>query len=329
MRKFSLILVTILIFSVMSAQDVIVYTAHQNFDSRIYVMDMQGAVLDYFEYANYRMLDLEVVNNEVYVTDAFIPCVYKFNVINGNLELIVHDITLYYFYGIAYDGNYFYLNEWDMNRYDINGDKFGTASFDQSVHGSCWDDEYLWTLDEGEISCWDISNWPNIVEITANNFSAPTAECRGLWFDGENFWSAESKESLGSIYKFDYAGNVIQQWLEPAFKGWSACTVDEYFSTEESNQNEMSSSLKQNQPNPVILTKNSSTEFNFYLNSKSHIKFKVYDLKGRLIKELVSAEFSHGNHSIVWKDIQAPPGVYLYHLETDKIKTTKKMLILK
>ncbi len=206
-----------------------VYTAHQNFDSRIYVLDMQGSVLDYFEYANYRMLDLEVINNEVYVTDAFIPCVYKFDLDNGNLELIVHDITLYYFYGIVYDGNYFYLNEWDMNRYDINGNKFGTASFDQTVQSSCWDGGYLWTLDDGMISCWDISDWPNLVQITANTFSAPTTDCRGLWFDGEYFWSAESKENLGYIYKFDYEGNIIQQWLEPAFRGWSACMVHDYF----------------------------------------------------------------------------------------------------
>ena len=52
------------------------------------------------------------------------------------------------------------------------------------------------------------------------------AYCRGLWFDGVYFWTAESYEdSLGYIYQFDYNGDIVNQWLEPAYSGWSACVI--------------------------------------------------------------------------------------------------------
>jgi hypothetical protein len=85
----------------------------------------------------------------------------------------------------------------------------------------------MWTLNNtGDIRCWDISTWPTVTEVPGNNFNAPTAACRGLWFDGRYFWTAESIEgTLGYIFQFDYDGTVIHQWLEPAFRGWGACIL--------------------------------------------------------------------------------------------------------
>jgi hypothetical protein len=80
--------------------------------------------------------------------------------------------------------------------------------------------------EENVIKCWDISNWPTLTEIPENNFSPPTANCRGLWYDGEYFWTAESIDGfLGYIYQFNHSGVVIDQWLEPAYMGWSACLI--------------------------------------------------------------------------------------------------------
>ncbi len=209
------------------AEDVMVYTAHQDWPSRIYVLRMDGSVVHYFEYWYYRFVDTEVVNNELYAADAFAPRVYRVDLATGNLNVVIDDWTLYYFYGLAFDGTYFYVDEWDLNRYDINGDKDGTAPFDEDVMGAAWDGEYYWALDDGgQITCWDITGWPTVIEMPGNAFSAPTADCRGLWFDGGYFWSAESKELLGYIYKFDYEGQVVAQWLQPAFSGWSACVIE-------------------------------------------------------------------------------------------------------
>jgi len=208
-------------------EDVIIFTANQGWLSRIYILNMEGIVLDYFEYEFYHFVDTEVVNNELYISEAFAPRVYKVDITNGDLEVVVDDWTLYYFYGLAYDGQYFYIDEWDLNRYDINGNKYGMASFDEDVYGSTCDENYYWTLDDNTlIKCWDLTNWPTITQVPDNNFVPPSPNCRGLWFDGENFWTTENIDgSLGYIYKFNYNGDVIDQWLAPAFIGWSACVI--------------------------------------------------------------------------------------------------------
>jgi hypothetical protein len=209
------------------SEDLIVFTANQEWLSRIYVLTTYGSVVRYFEYEFYRFADLEVVNNEVYAAEAFAPRVLKVDLHTGALEVIVDDWSLYYFYDVAFDGVHFYVNEWDLNRYTIDGTKTGTASFDGSVWGGAWDGEYYWTVtDENLIKCWDLSQWPTVTEVPENAITPPSPECRGLWFDGQDFWTAESIESTrGYIYRFDYSGSIQKQWLEPAFQGWGACLV--------------------------------------------------------------------------------------------------------
>ncbi len=210
------------------AEDVIVFTASQSWNSRIYVMDMSGQVLDYWEYEYYIFTDLEVADGEVYAADWVAPRLYKVNIENGDLEIVVDDWNLLSMYDVAWDGSYFYIDEWSLNRYDINGSWDSVASFDLSTRGSAYDGQYYWTLDsDGNIQCWDISGWPTITEEPGNNFDPPSSDCKGLWFDGAYFWSAEAIDGqLGQIYKFDYDGGVIEQWTAPAFVGYAAVVTD-------------------------------------------------------------------------------------------------------
>lgn len=205
----------------------IVYTANQGFLSRIYLLRMDGSVYKFFEYTNYRFMGLEVVNDELYAAEAFAPRVLKVDLDDGSLDVIVDDWSLFYFYNIAFDGTYFYLDEWDLNRYYFDGTKAGTASFDGTVRGSAWDGSYLWIQkDENKIECWDISAWPTLTEIDENSFTPPSPDCCGLWYDGQYFWTAESiEDNLGNIYQFDYQGQIINQWNEPAYSGWGACLI--------------------------------------------------------------------------------------------------------
>jgi hypothetical protein len=209
---------------------IIIYSARQDWPpmSRLYLLRMDGTVIDYFEYSNVRFCDFEVVDNELYVVEALCPLVYKVDIETGDLEQIIFDLSLIYLYDLAFDGTYFYCVEWDLIRYDINGNKQGTAGFDETVFGSAWDGDYYWTIDDSnQVRCWDISNWPTITEIQGNMFTPPTAECRGLWFDGQYFWTAESISGVnGKIYRFDYDGSVISQWDEPIFSGWAACVIE-------------------------------------------------------------------------------------------------------
>jgi hypothetical protein len=209
------------------AADLLVYTASQSLLSRIYVLDESGSVIRYHEYENYILADLEVIDNQVYVVDWVAPAVFRVDLDSGELHQAVVDLSWLYLYGVAWDGTYFYADEWDLSRYTADGSYDSTASFDEDVMGLAWDGTHLWTLnDSNQIRCWDISAWPTVTEVAASGFAPPSPSCRGLWFDGQYFWTAEALDgSLGWIYQFDHGGAVVAQWLEPAFRGFAAARV--------------------------------------------------------------------------------------------------------
>ncbi|NIP44205.1 MAG: hypothetical protein GWN61_22425 [candidate division Zixibacteria bacterium] len=222
------IAIIILFVPFLSGEELMVYTANQGFFSRIYFLNMDGSVHHYFEYENYHFCGLEVVSNEIYAAEAFAPRVLKVDPHTGDLDVIVDDWSLYYFYAVAFDGTYFYVDEWDMNRYFFNGDKDGVASFDEDVFGLAWDGAHLWMQNDANIiKCYDVSTWPTLTELPDSAFTPPSPNCRGLWYDGTYFWTAESTDGvLGRIYKFDKEGHVIDQWMEPAYSGWGVCVFN-------------------------------------------------------------------------------------------------------
>jgi len=78
---------------------------------------------------------MAVVNNELYVAEAFAPRVLKVNLETGELDVIIDDWSLYYFYDLAFDGTYFYVTEWDLNRYDIKMKTYSAAPGMDNISG--------------------------------------------------------------------------------------------------------------------------------------------------------------------------------------------------
>ncbi len=303
------------------ADEVMIFTANQYFLSRIYTLTPNGSVLNYFEYNNYHFCDLTVVNNELYAAEAFAPRVLKVDLETGDLEVIIDDWTLFYFYDIAFDGTYFYVTEWDLNRYDINGNKDGTASFDEDVFGSAWDGQYLYILnDNNQITCWDVNAWPELVEITPNNFTPPSDECRGLWFDGTYFWSAESiEDNLGYIYQFDHSGQIIQEIYAPAWVGFGVCKIDQGFAVDD----EVGYLTQFNvAPNPC----SNHCTISFSNMEQTNLTGILYDIKGRKIKTLFSEEFPPGTHFSSADLSEIPYGIYLFTIIGEHISNTIKIL---
>ncbi len=302
----------------------IVFTAYQNFNSRLYVLEMDGTVVNYHEYLNYRLQDMTVINNEVFVSDAFIPCVYKVDIYTGELELIVHDTWLFYFYGLAWDGNYFYVNEWDLNRYDITGQKDGTADFDEDVMGATFANGWYWMLNnENEIKCWDFDAWPDLLEIPAQHFLPPTPDCRGLWYDGEYFWTAESVENnIGKIYRFDFDGQVLEQWNAPAFRGWGACKVDVPPLAVAGNNNtsfEMTVS-----PNPAKDFLNIS----FTIDHPGMVTLLIHDLEGTVVQQKSIATFPIGKHTCKWAiEPNIKIGTYIIAMRLNNCELRQKIIV--
>jgi len=88
--------------------------------------------------------------------------------------------------------------------------------------------------------------------------------------------------------------------------------------------------LKQNYPNPF----NPITTIVYDVPKESHITLTVYDLMGRVVKELVSDRINAGTHHIIWNGTDAygqsvASGMYLYRLKSDNYIKTKKLVMLK
>jgi hypothetical protein len=88
--------------------------------------------------------------------------------------------------------------------------------------------------------------------------------------------------------------------------------------------------LLPNRPNPF----NPLTEIRFELNAAAQARVSVYDLQGRLVRQLVDQMYPAGLHSVIWdgKDSYGrgvSSGSYLYRMEAGAVHEERKMLLVR
>lgn len=81
--------------------------------------------------------------------------------------------------------------------------------------------------------------------------------------------------------------------------------------------------LQQNYPNPFV----KSTFISFELDKATRIQLDVYDLTGKLIKNLVNDKLQSGNHVVEWRAEGMIAGIYLYKLVVGEYFEVKKCII--
>jgi FlgD Ig-like domain len=85
-----------------------------------------------------------------------------------------------------------------------------------------------------------------------------------------------------------------------------------------------------NYPNPF----NPSTNISYNITADSKVDLKVYNMKGQLVKTLVSSNQTAGVHTVTWNGTdntgrQVGSGLYFYKMNAGKYSSTKKMIMLK
>lgn len=89
--------------------------------------------------------------------------------------------------------------------------------------------------------------------------------------------------------------------------------------------------LHQNSPNPF----NPGTSIAFDLPERTSVSLQIFDLTGRLVRELIGArEYPSGRQETVWNGRdhagrQVGSGTYFYRLETRSYSETKRMVLVK
>jgi len=92
----------------------------------------------------------------------------------------------------------------------------------------------------------------------------------------------------------------------------------------------MATALLGNYPNPF----NPETRISFSLASENNVSINIYNIRGQLVKELLSDRLGSGEHSVVWngKDDRGravSSGLYFYRLQTENYRAVRKMMLLK
>ncbi len=88
--------------------------------------------------------------------------------------------------------------------------------------------------------------------------------------------------------------------------------------------------LEQNAPNPF----NPRTEITFSLPASGRVDLSVFDVAGRMVKNLAAGNMDAGEHRVIWdgRDEQGEPvgsGVYFYRLATEEGTQSKRMVLIK
>ncbi|WP_337865326.1 T9SS type A sorting domain-containing protein [Ignavibacterium sp.] len=84
-------------------------------------------------------------------------------------------------------------------------------------------------------------------------------------------------------------------------------------------------SLEQNYPNPF----NPRTNISFSLPKASFVKLIIYNQLGEVVDQLVNQQLETGKYIYNWNAKSHSSGIYLYELQADGYKQTKKMSLLK
>ncbi len=83
--------------------------------------------------------------------------------------------------------------------------------------------------------------------------------------------------------------------------------------------------LHGNYPNPF----NPTTTIRYDLNSPGKVTLKVFTVLGQPVATLVDDFKSAGTHSVTFDATNLSSGIYLYQLQTDDFKKTRKMIMTK
>jgi hypothetical protein len=180
--------------------------------------------------------------------------------------------------------------------------------------GGCWADYYL----NGDLIYCDSST--DCVDLTGIDFGL----CEMLLGIG---WV---NNSCAYVSGCDFVADSVD-YTDAFFNSMDDCIQSCVFvSNVQINQLPIAFNLYNNFPNPF----NPVTALRYDLPENALVNITIYDMMGRIVKNLVSSQQTAGYKSIKWNatnDSGSPvsAGIYLYQVKAGKYRQTRKMVLLK
>ena len=114
--------------------------------------------------------------------------------------------------------------------------------------------------------------------------------------------------------------------MDKDFDSWSNLGLNNVILTGDFNSlNPDEYTLTPAYPNPF----NPVTTIEFGIPEQSHVSLQVFDMNGRLIETLISAELSSGFHQVQWNAENRSSGIYMLRIESAGQIQTQKLVLVK
>ena len=179
-------------------------------------------------------------------------------------------------------------------------------------------------LPAGDFSCLRWKTEGTVEEISnIGGVDLPTRTTTYIRYDwiGENSIFLASVESISNETdpNFAIAGEVT--WLSDVTGNTQVASTADM---------PQEFTLFANYPNPF----NPSTTISFHLPSAENVSVRIYDVNGRVVRELMSQQLPTGSHQVTWNGMNdkgepVASGTYFYQLETSTFRDTRKMNLLR
>ncbi|MBT7829098.1 MAG: T9SS type A sorting domain-containing protein [Candidatus Marinimicrobia bacterium] len=186
-----------------------------------------------------------------------------------------------------------------------------------------------------------VLNWVTESEIENLGFILARSENEGAWHELASYKDTPSLSGQGSVSyrtEYNYTDANIANGVEYNYRLADVSyvgdvkyhTLDSKIKDENNTLLPTEMRIHKNYPNPF----NPSTMIAWELGSANRVVLAVYDVNGRLIRELVNSYQSPGYHEAIWDGQDAegnivPTGLYLYRLSSAQQTQTHKMLMLR
>ena len=145
-----------------------------------------------------------------------------------------------------------------------------------------------------------------------------TLPSQGNSASGHHYEYLDRDVTAGQMYWYyladvDLSGNRTEhrEMMRSATMLHSAATLEEY--------------MLSAYPNPF----NPQTTIAFALLEAQQVRLAVFDLTGRMVRELANATFTVGQHQIVFDASDLPSGLYVARIESGRFVQSEKLLLLK
>ena len=156
------------------------------------------------------------------------------------------------------------------------------------------------------------SSYNNVIYKTTND---------GInWFPTVNIMSNELSDMCFLNSNTGFGTGVFSQIIKTTTGGGSLIGVEPINYTVPKDF-----VLKQNYPNPF----NPVTKINFELPKAMDIELKVFDITGKVVKELINSFLVPGTYSVDFDGSSLSSGVYFYVISSNDFYEAKKMVLVK